>query len=167
MRTCLVINPMAGKKAGLTTNALGVDDVKALLDRHAIDATVFCTERAGHGTVLARQALADGFERIIAAGGDGTVAEVAEGLVQTDACLGVLPLGSVMNVARMLGIPRDLEGAVGVIESGRVASIDVGKATTRAKQTHFLEAAGAGRRCRACSRTSTRSTTATGVRSAR
>ena len=144
MRTGLIINPAAGQKAGLTTNAAGVDEVKVLLSRHAIDAEVFCTEHAGHGTELAKQAVRDGFERIIAAGGDGTVAEVAEGLVRTDVQLGVLPLGSVMNVARMLGIPRDLDGAAQVIEAGQVARIDVGRATTAARQTYFLEAAGVG-----------------------
>ena len=48
-RTCLIINPAAGKKAGLTTNALGVDDARALLARHGIEADVLCTERADHG----------------------------------------------------------------------------------------------------------------------
>lgn len=144
MRTCLIINPVAGRKAGLTTNALGVDDVTALLAKHEIEAEVFCTERAGHGTDLARKAVEEGYTRIIAAGGDGTVAEVAEGLVGAQVCLGVLPLGSVMNVARMLGIPRDLEGAAEVITAGNEAKIDVGRATTQVKQTYFLEAAGIG-----------------------
>jgi len=144
VRTCLIINPVAGRKAGLTTNALGVDDARDLLARHAIEAEVMCTEHAGHATELARQAVAQGFDRIIAAGGDGTVAEVAQGIVGTDACLGVLPLGSVMNVARMLGIPRDLEGAAEVIEAGQAARIDVGRATTQAGTTLFLEAAGVG-----------------------
>jgi len=53
VRTGLIINPVAGRKAGLTTNAAGVDEVKALLTRHSIDADVFCTEHAGHGTELA------------------------------------------------------------------------------------------------------------------
>jgi len=72
------------------------------------------------------------------------VAEVAEGLVGTDVILGVLPLGSVMNVARMLGIPRDLEGAAKVITSGPVARIDAGQARGTAKSRFFLEAAGVG-----------------------
>src|SRR5688572_17594719 len=97
MRTCLIINPTAGQKIGLTTNALGLDDARALLERHHIEADVWCTERAGHGTELAQQAVREGYQRVIAAGGDGTVAEVAEGLVDTDVELGVLPLGSVMN----------------------------------------------------------------------
>ncbi len=143
-KTCLIINPAAGKKAGLTTNALGVDDVKALLERHGIEADVLETERADHGTELARQAVRDGYERVIAAGGDGTVTEVAEGLVGSDAILGILPLGSVMNVARMLGIPRDLEGAAAVIERGEVVKMDAGRADGGASSRFFLEAAGIG-----------------------
>jgi YegS/Rv2252/BmrU family lipid kinase len=144
VRTCLIINPVAGRKAGLTTNALGVDDVQALLARHEIEAEVFCTEHEGHATDLARKAVAGGYTRVIAAGGDGTVAEVAEGLVGADACLGVLPLGSVMNVARMLAIPRDLDAAAEVIDAGQLARIDIGRASTRVRQTVFLEAAGIG-----------------------
>lgn len=144
LRTCLIINPTAGQKVGLTTNALGLEDIRALLERHEIDADVLCTERAGHGTELAQQAARDGYELVIAAGGDGTVGEVAEGLVGTSAVLGVLPLGSVMNVARMLGIPRDLDQAAQVIKDRRVARIDVGRARTQAKTAFFMEAAGIG-----------------------
>lgn len=143
-RTCLIINPTAGQKVGLTTNALGLDDIRALLDRHGIDAEIMCTERAGHGTELARQAVRDSYELVIAAGGDGTVGEVAEGLVGSRAVLGVLPLGSVMNVARMLGIPRDLDQAAQVIKERRVTRIDVGRARAQAKTAFFMEAAGIG-----------------------
>jgi diacylglycerol kinase (ATP) len=143
-RTCLIINPVAGQKAGLATNNAGLDDVRALLDRHGIAADVLCTERAEHAIELARQAVTDGYERILAAGGDGTVAEVAEGLVNAQAALGVLPLGSVMNVARMLGVPRDLDGAAEVIVNGRAARIDVGMARGTARRRYFLEAAGVG-----------------------
>jgi diacylglycerol kinase (ATP) len=144
LKTCLIINPAAGKKAGVTTNEFGIDDARALLARHGIEATVFCTERAEHGFELGKQAVAEGFERVIAAGGDGTVAEVAEGLVGSDVILGVLPLGSVMNVARMLGIPRDLEGAARIITDGPVTRIDAGRAHGTARARFFLEAAGVG-----------------------
>src|SRR5262245_51850761 len=121
MRACLIVNPNAGRKAGLTTNAFGVDDARALLERHGIEAEIWETQRPGHATELARKAAADGYQRVIAAGGDGTVEEVAEGLVGTDVELGVLPLGSIMNIARMLGIPRDLDAAARVIKERRVA----------------------------------------------
>jgi diacylglycerol kinase (ATP) len=144
MRACLIINPTAGQKIGLTTNALGLDDARALLERHHVEADIFCTEHVGHGTELAQLAVRQGFELVIAAGGDGTVAEVAHGLVGTSVELGILPLGSVMNVARMLGVPRDLDAAAEVIKAGRVARIDVGRATAQARTVYFLEAAGAG-----------------------
>lgn len=144
LRTCLILNPTAGRKVGLTTNPLGLDAARELLERHQIEADILCTERAGHGTELAQQAVLDGYRLVIAAGGDGTVAEVAEGLVGTDATLGVLPLGSVMNVARMLGVPRDLDQAAQVIKERRVARIDVGRARSQARTSFFLEAAGIG-----------------------
>lgn len=143
-RTCLIVNPNAGRKAGLTTNAFGLDDARALLERHGIGAEIWETERPGHATELARRAVEDGFACVIAAGGDGTVEEVAEGLVGSDVELGVLPLGSIMNIARMLGIPRDLDAAAQVIEARRVARIDVGRASTQARSDYFIEAAGIG-----------------------
>jgi YegS/Rv2252/BmrU family lipid kinase len=143
-RTCLIVNPNAGRKAGVTTNAFGVDEARDLLMRHGIDAEIWCTERPGHATELARTAADEGYTLVIAAGGDGTVEEVAEGLVGTDVHLGVLPQGSVMNIARMLGIPRDLEAAAEVIKDRRVAKIDVGRASTSARSAYFIEAAGIG-----------------------
>lgn len=144
MRSCLIVNPSAGRKAGLTTNAFGVEDARALLERHTIDAEVWETERPGHATELARKAAREGYRRVIAAGGDGTVEEAAEGLVGTTVELGVLPLGSIMNIARMLGIPRDLEAAAQVVKERRVARIDVGRASTQARSDYFIEAAGVG-----------------------
>ncbi len=144
MKTCLILNPKAGQKAGVTTNSFDLDDARDLLQRHGIEAEIFCTERADHATELAKQAVADGYERVLAAGGDGTVAEIAESLVGTRVTLGVLPLGSVMNVARMLGVPRDLEGAAAVITADRVARIDVGQVKGTARESFFLEAGGVG-----------------------
>jgi YegS/Rv2252/BmrU family lipid kinase len=143
-RICLILNPAAGQKAGLATNRFGLDDARLLLAQHDLAAEIRCTERAAHATQLAHEAVAEGFDVILAAGGDGTVAEVAEALIGSGAVLGVLPLGSVMNVARMLGVPRDLEGAIRVVKASRIAAIDVGWARASARQRFFLEAAGVG-----------------------
>jgi YegS/Rv2252/BmrU family lipid kinase len=78
---------------------------------------------------------------VIAAGGDGTVAEAGEGLVHADAALGIMPMGSVMNMARTLCIPRDLAHAATTIAGGRVLAMDVGQAPG---DRLFLEAAGVG-----------------------
>jgi diacylglycerol kinase (ATP) len=98
------------------------------------------TERPGHATELARAAVAEGRELVIAAGGDGTVNEVAHGLANTDTALGLMPLGSVMNVARTLWVPRNLALAAHVIAEGKVLAMDMGRIGSR----YFLEAAGVG-----------------------
>jgi diacylglycerol kinase family enzyme len=68
---------------------------------------------------------------VVAAGGDGTVSRVANGLIGTPAALGVLPLGTLNHFAKDLGIPLDLEKAVATIAARRVGSIDVGQVNDR------------------------------------
>ena len=113
--------------------------------QHALEAAglrydVRETHAPGDATLLARQAVQDGCKLVIAAGGDGTVAETAEGLVQSPAALGLMPLGSIMNMARTLCIPRDLTGAARALTEGRVLAIDVGRVSNHI----FLEAGGVG-----------------------
>src|SRR5919206_4933280 len=76
----LIFNPHAGQKLGLSTNAGSADDVQAALRAEGIPFDPWPTEHAGHATELARQAAAERRELVIAAGGDGTVNEVAQGL---------------------------------------------------------------------------------------
>lgn len=136
----LIFNPNAGQKLGVSTNAGGAAEVQAILKAAGIPFEPRPTERAGHATELARAAAADGRQLVIVAGGDGTVGEVAQALAGTQTVLGVMPLGSVMNVARTLCIPRDLNDAARVIASGQVLAMDLGKVGS----TYFLEAAGVG-----------------------
>jgi YegS/Rv2252/BmrU family lipid kinase len=136
----LILNPACGQKLGMTTNTESAEAVKAALEAVGIRFDLLTTERAGHATELARAEVDRGRKVIIAAGGDGTVNEVAQGLIGSDATLGLMPLGSVMNVARTLCIPRDLAGAAEVIAAGRSISIDLGKVGDR----YFIEAAGIG-----------------------
>jgi diacylglycerol kinase family enzyme len=90
----------------------------------------------------------DGCKLVIAAGGDGTVSETGHGLVGTDTTLGIMPIGSIMNTARTLHIPRDLQAAAHVIAAGRVLRMDVG--CVRAgppgaiREANYLEAGGVG-----------------------
>src|SRR5919202_598900 len=101
----LIVNPSAGRKGGLSTNPVGPDEARAVLERHVSPVEVRPTEHEGHATELAREAARAGVALVVAAGGDGTVHEVASGLIGTQTALGVLPLGSVMNIARALNIP--------------------------------------------------------------
>ena len=83
----LVFNPNAGRKLGVETNADGADEVQAALRAENIPFEPRPTERAGHATDLARQAVAEGRELVIAAGGDGTINEIAHGLANTQTAL--------------------------------------------------------------------------------
>src|ERR687894_1333026 len=92
-----------------------------------LEVEVLNTERPDHATELAAAA---GDRLVIAAGGDGTVNEVINGLSQ-GATLGVLPLGTANVLARELGLPLDAEGACERILRGERAKVDLGVATNR------------------------------------
>jgi diacylglycerol kinase (ATP) len=136
----LIFNPHAGQKLGLDTNAGSAEDVQAALRAEGIPFDPRPTDHAGHATELARQAVAEGRHLVIAAGGDGTVNEVAHGLAGTTTVLGLMPLGSIMNVARTLWVPRDLALAARTMAEGKVLAMDMG----RVGEHYFLEAAGVG-----------------------
>ncbi len=136
----LIVNPHAGHKLGMLTNAATLDAVEQALKEAGLNVLTVQTGHPKHATELARAAVQDGCKLVIAAGGDGTVAEAAEGLVNTDATLGIMPLGSIMNMARTLCIPRDLNQAARTIASGQVLAMDVGSV----KSHLFLEAGGVG-----------------------
>jgi YegS/Rv2252/BmrU family lipid kinase len=132
MGTSIVIgNPSAGR--GKTK----WDDVLAKLRAAGVDATGHLTERPGHAIELAQRARAEGVDLVIAAGGDGTVHEVANGLLRdgtgTDMpTLGVLPLGSGCDYAKTFGISDDIDQAVATIADERPPRIvDAGEITYR------------------------------------
>ena len=137
----VIVNPASGKKGGFTTNASGPDEVRAVLEANGIEAEIRETEYEGHATALAEEAVREGYEIVVACGGDGTVAEVAKGLIgKKSATLGILPLGSANNVARMTGVPFDLAEAARNLRTGAIKAIDVGKCNGE----YFLETAGIG-----------------------
>lgn len=81
--------------------------------------------KAGDITRLAREAAAR-YDVVVACGGDGTVREVASVLRHTEAVMGILPVGSGNDFRKSLGIPRDLDGALAVLENGIPAEVDMG-----------------------------------------
>ena len=117
------------------------DQLRELLHRHDIHGRIVGTHSEGEAKAAARDAVAAGEKFIVTAGGDGTFGQIADELVgNTDVAIGILPLGSVMNVARMLGVPRELEAAAEVVAAGRTRLIDVGQANGRT----FYETASVG-----------------------
>ncbi len=120
----VIINPVSGtsSKQGLPTK------IAQALDPHKFDVHIFITGYAGHGSEIASQAIKDKVDYVIAAGGDGTVNEVARTLIGSDIALGIIPMGSGNGLGRELNIPTDAKKALAVIMEENVVSIDYGKA---------------------------------------
>ncbi len=151
MKTLLIYNPNAGTKRRMWSwkKPYTLEDIKNLFIQYQIEVDYEATKKAGDAIVLVKKAVKKGYELVIAAGGDGTISEVASGLIDTEVNLGILPLGSMMNTAWMLAIPKNLEMAVAIIKIGRVRKIDVGVITKMnderlSKPHYFLENAGLG-----------------------
>lgn len=130
-RVRVIWNAHAGQKAGIPTNRVSRDELVALLERHGLADDICESKSLDEGLDLASEAVREGCDLVVAAGGDGTVGAVASALLRTEAALGVLPLGSIMNIARSLGMPRELPAAVEVLRTGEIRSIDVGQANER------------------------------------
>ena len=116
------------------------------LRAHGIEPTMFLktTSKAVRG--WAKEAVQNGESLVIAVGGDGTIGDVAYELVGSDTVLGILPTGTMNNVARELGIPLDLDQACALIAAGLTRRIDVGcvQGGHSHKRHYFLESAGVG-----------------------
>lgn len=147
----VIYNPNAGKKRAKigAGKQVSLGEIQKYFVQYAIEADFFPTEGPGHATQLAKNAIEEGYTTVIGLGGDGTIGEIAQGLVNTDIRLGLLPLGSYMNIAKMLGIPRDIEKAVMLLKLGRTRKIDVGAVTQLdghplSEPIYFIESVGLG-----------------------
>ncbi len=126
-RLTLIINPISG-----TLSKKGVDKwVPPMLKRMGYDVDLRYTEYPGHATEIAREAALRGDYGVLACGGDGTVNEVASGLVGTDTALGILPAGSGNGLARHIGIPIDIEKSLKVIGEDYIEACDCGQVNGR------------------------------------
>jgi diacylglycerol kinase (ATP) len=123
-KTCIILNPVAGKDRDL-------DDVVARLARLP-NAEIRITGRRGSAARFARTALRKGRDTIVAAGGDGTLNEVINGIGENlgDARVGLLPLGTGNDFARTIGVPVDLEAAIALIAAGKTRKVDLVRVTS-------------------------------------
>jgi YegS/Rv2252/BmrU family lipid kinase len=145
MKTCVIFNPAArGEKAKQFREHLAALSARVQLKP---------TYAAGTGRELAAQAVQEGHEVVVAAGGDGTLNEVLNGIGDVPGGyervrLGVLPLGTINVFARELGLPMGFEEAWRLIEQGRERLVDLPWAefnqAGQACRRHFAQLAGAG-----------------------
>ncbi|NNF28985.1 MAG: diacylglycerol kinase family lipid kinase [Gemmatimonadetes bacterium] len=110
------------------------------------DAEIRATEKAGDGIRMAREAVAGGAALLIAAGGDGTLHEIANGMAPDfDRCaLALIPMGTGNDTARSLGLPLDPEQALKLLAEGRLGAIDLMRIDHDGSTTYALNAATGG-----------------------
>jgi YegS/Rv2252/BmrU family lipid kinase len=129
-RICIIANPAAR----------GVRPKLERLQRLTRNVVIRTTRGPGDAEAQAERALEAGFDTVVAAGGDGTINEVVNGLDGAPITLGILPMGTVNVLALELGIPFDLVAAWRVIREGKVRMVDLASANDHL----FVQMAGVG-----------------------
>lgn len=134
----IIYNPTAGRESFQKEMAFVLKE----LETAGYETSAHATTCEGDATQATRKAAQDGFDIIIAVGGDGTLNEVVNGLCEQHyrPKLGVIPAGTTNDFARALNIPLDIKGALNVITSGETLPIDVGKVN----EHYFINIAGGG-----------------------
>lgn len=118
-----VVNPVAG--GGRTKNL--INDIKKIMDRSNIEYNIIWTKRPKDGIRLSREGVEKGYTNIVAVGGDGTVNEVAIGILESGkGTLGIIPSGTGNDLARSLNIPIKVDKAIELIIKGNKKYIDIG-----------------------------------------
>lgn len=117
-----IINPISGMGGKGKMPSL----IKERLASDRFDIEVVFTERSGHATVLAQDAVSDGCDIVLAVGGDGTVNEVGRAVCGTSTALAILPCGSGNGLARHLHIPMNAEKALDAVSNGVIDLVDYG-----------------------------------------
>ena len=135
-RIIFIVNPISGvsKKGQL------VKQIKSTIDDSKFEYEIIYTEGPGHATEICQEYTAIQTDTIVAVGGDGSVNEVAKGLVGSDTSLGIIPAGSGNGLAHHLKIPVNYRKAIELINKHRVIKIDTGSINDKL----FISIAGIG-----------------------
>lgn len=123
-RYCLISNRTSGSGSA----GAYIDRMRTMLEARGVDFEIRETQYPGHATELSKAAVEEGFDVIVAVGGDGTLRETALAVVHTDRVLGLLPCGTGNDYARAVGIPTDAEAALDILLNGENRVVDAGQA---------------------------------------
>lgn len=134
----IIANPSSGKEQSEEY----IEKLKSVLSQTTQEIKVKKTKEKGDVENYAHKAAEEGFDTVIAMGGDGTMHEVVNGLRKNDqsTALGIIPLGTVNNFAKALGIPNDPLEAIQVFSDAQIVPIDTG----RINDTYFVSSVSAG-----------------------
>ncbi len=136
MKIKLILNPAAGREKAKRV----IPVIKQIFRDRRINLDMDVTQRLGEATCLSREASRKNYQIIVAAGGDGTVNEVVNGMTESSSMLGVIPLGLGNDFAKVINIPSKLEEACLAIYNGVAREIDIGKVNNR----YFVNCLGIG-----------------------
>lgn len=137
MKIKFIINPEACR--GKAKNK--IDQIERLIKKSDFDYSIEFTKRPKHATDLAKKAADNGFETVVAVGGDGTTHEVVNGIVGSNISLGIIPIGAGNDFSNCLGIPKkDIKRSIEIIRTGKKKKIDLGKLDDE----YFMGFAGTG-----------------------
>ena len=131
-----IVNPVAGVKRKDKIPPL----INKYLDHNKFNYEVIYTESRGHATEIARQAVLDKFDVVAVAGGDGSVNEVATGLLGSETALAIIPSGSGNGLARHLGYSINIRSTLEIINEFQLKKIDVCKVN----EAYFFSLIGIG-----------------------
>jgi YegS/Rv2252/BmrU family lipid kinase len=122
-KIAFIINPISGvhAKRDLPELIAGI-----FSPSEGYDSAIYYTKCAGDATAAARNFATQDFAKVVAVGGDGTVNEVASGLIHTHTALGIVPMGSGNGLARHLNIPINKRRSLELIKTAKVETIDYG-----------------------------------------
>ena len=125
----IIVNPISGRGAGQRA----LQEIRPMLGRYGLDCEILSTERPMHALDLARNAVREGCEVVVAVGGDGTANEVLNGLMLAkdegmgESAFGVISVGQGNDFAFGVGVPPGLEAGCRVLAQGHAQTIDIGR----------------------------------------
>ena len=133
----MIANPGAGKPEETPKQ---LELATRFLLQHNIEVNVALAKPKEEATPLAKQAVKDGYDLVIAMGGDGTLEAVLRGMVGRKTPMGIIPTGTQNNIAKSLGIPTEMEEACSLIASQHIRKLDVGQVKVKnGKKLFFFE----------------------------
>jgi diacylglycerol kinase (ATP) len=138
----VIKNPRSGRGANNAKWTSIEADLRKALAGHEL--RIEDTTCPGSAKDQAAEMAAAGCQIVIAAGGDGTVRDVMEGILHTDTALAILPLGTGNDFSRAIGAGPDIESAIQALRTNQVKRIDVGKWQQGGRSGHFVNVAGCG-----------------------
>jgi diacylglycerol kinase (ATP) len=135
VRVKLIANPGSGD---ISQAASRLEQVTRYLSDYGLKVDVALAHPKKEAVGIAKKAVRDGYDIVIAMGGDGTLGAVIGGIARSQARLGIIVAGTQNDIARSLGIPEDLEEACALIASGHTRKLDLGQVSTKKRKKFYF-----------------------------